>query len=55
MRKFSRLAEDSLAAVRYRPVAISPSAFEAIQKIDPIMLESSINGWSPSARPRVTH
>src|SRR5271165_5533007 len=50
-RKLFELADIASKARRQKPTAISPIAFEAVQKFDAIfMLERSINGLSPQAR-----
>jgi transposase len=50
-RKLFELADIAAKARKEKPTAISPIAFEAVQKFDAIfMLERSINGLSPEAR-----
>jgi transposase len=50
-RKFFELADIAAKARKQKPTAVSPIAFEAVQKFDAIfMLERSINGLSPEAR-----
>jgi transposase len=50
-RKLFELADIAAKARKEKPTAISPIAFEAVQKFDAIfMLERSINGLSPQAR-----
>src|SRR5262249_47548286 len=50
-RKLFELADIASKARKQKPTAISPIAFEAVQKFDAIFaLERSINGLSPEAR-----
>ena len=50
-RKLFELADIAATARKGKPTAISPIAFEAVQKFDAIfVLERSINGLSPEAR-----
>jgi hypothetical protein len=54
--KLFELADIASKARKQKPTAISPIAFEAVQKFDAIFaLERSINGLSPRGRAPQRH